>query len=339
MTTEEELLARVQENEELAEKFHQVDTRLLQILSFEDFFQALPAAIAETFDIPRVWFTLISGTSLAELVERQLHEDVPVRWVQPAVFQQLVPQIQGPLLINSDVKRYLPLLPEGNRYLIRSMAITPITLEGEVVATLNQGDAHAHRYHPQLDTVLLERLAVKISLSLSNVTAHERLRALAQQDPLTGLPNRRSLEALLEKEVSRAQRYGSHLSLAFLDLNRFKQVNDTRGHDVGDRLLCHVASLLRNYVRHIDIVARFAGDEFVLLLPQTPLQEAQVLLERVQQQIAATPLAVANDSLVADFCYGVAVWQEPGVHDGSQLLRLADSRLYAAKEQRPPLAD
>ncbi|MBN2645698.1 MAG: GGDEF domain-containing protein [Desulfuromonadaceae bacterium] len=180
---------------------------------------------------------------------------------------------------------------------------------------------------------MLERLALKVSLCLSNVTAHERLKQLANLDPLTRLLNRRVLDAALQREFQRARRYDTALSVVFIDMNDFKRVNDRYGHETGDRLLCHVAMALREESRATDLAARYAGDEFVLILPETREGEACQLVERILSRLVAQPLVFEDEAIVASLCYGVAALPASDASSAQALLKQADSALYLRKRQ------
>jgi diguanylate cyclase (GGDEF)-like protein len=211
------------------------------------------------------------------------------------------------------------------------MAMAPLSLDGEIIGSLNQADFSPERFSPGIDTSLLEQLAVKVSLCLSNVTAHEKLRYMAFHDPLTGLLNRRVMETVLQREFNRARRYKSPLSVVFIDLNDFKAVNDTYGHDCGDDMLQFLGSNLVKMSRDSDVVARFAGDEFVLILPETTAENAEHLMERVCTYLKDTPLKVGPKKITCTISYGVACTRDPLLRDPAALLKAADERLYEAK--------
>ena len=155
-----------------------------------------------------------------------------------------------------------------------------------------------------------------------------RLERDANTDMLTGLPNRRFLQTQLEGEFERAVRYGRTFSVALLDLDHFKRVNDTFGHAVGDKTLQEVARLLTAQVRNLDTTGRWGGEEFLLLLPELPLGTAYEVAERFRQLVAAHPFAHGHPLTVS---LGVAEYR---AGEGlEELLNRADAALYDAKTQ------
>jgi diguanylate cyclase (GGDEF)-like protein len=239
-----------------------------------------------------------------------------------------------PILVNSNLKPYYKLFPRHTKYVINSLAITPISLDGEIIGSMNQADMSKSRFHPGLDASLLEHLAVKMSLCLSNVAAHERLKFLANRDPLTGLLNRRVLEAVLTREFARAIRYKNSLAVAFIDIDDFKGVNDTYGHDRGDDLLNHVAEQLMKISRETDVVVRFAGDEFVVILPQTSAKNAKQLMSRLMEYFSKNPLRTDKITIPASISFGVASTEDKSIRTPLQLIKNADQNLYLTKKQK-----
>ncbi|HWD64585.1 MAG TPA: diguanylate cyclase [Solirubrobacteraceae bacterium] len=152
-----------------------------------------------------------------------------------------------------------------------------------------------------------------------------RLRAAS--DALTGLPNRRAADETLKRMVAQAGRTLSPLSAILLDLDHFKQINDIHGHEQGDEVLAAVGQVLSSTIRESDFAARFGGEEFLLLLPETTREQAAVAAEKVRHALASAHLSVG--SITASL--GVAAFPEDGL-DSEQLLRRADGALYAAKE-------
>jgi diguanylate cyclase (GGDEF)-like protein/PAS domain S-box-containing protein len=153
------------------------------------------------------------------------------------------------------------------------------------------------------------------------------VRRLALTDPLTGVGNRRRLDEALRTEISRMHRYDGRLSAVMTDLDHFKRINDRHGHQVGDQVLQEFARLLQSHCRDIDLVARFGGEEFVILMPEVGLDEARACAERMRATLAQATIPPLAEPVTASF--GVAELA-PG-EDGEALLRRSDEALYAGK--------
>jgi len=160
--------------------------------------------------------------------------------------------------------------------------------------------------------------------------AQAQLEALAVTDPLTGVANRRGFLEACRRELTRAQRTGRPVSLAILDADRFKSVNDTYGHEVGDRVLLAIATGVGGALRRTDMLGRLGGEEFGILLPETALAGAAELAERLRRHLADLPVPTRGGAVRFTVSIGVAVAEEGSV-DVEALLRVADQALYAAK--------
>jgi len=179
------------------------------------------------------------------------------------------------------------------------------------------------------DRALADVLAGQASIALENARLHAIARHDAVTDPLTGLANRRRFMEELGLELSRVHRYGRELSVILLDLDDFKSINDCLGHAVGDDVLCAVAGVLLSGVRDLDVSARLGGEEFAVLLPETNLEGASALAERLRRQVAelGLPVPVGHPPVTASF--GVA--SSPPALSAETLLEVADAALYQAK--------
>jgi diguanylate cyclase (GGDEF)-like protein len=153
---------------------------------------------------------------------------------------------------------------------------------------------------------------------------------LAFHDALTGLPNRSLFDDRLEIALARCRRDGGQLAILFLDLDRFKRINDTLGHEAGDRLLRAVADRLRDCVREEDTIARVGGDEFVILAEGVGDSDARMLAEKILRTIAAAPFSIPGASLPVTASIGVSVFPDHGT-DPARLVRSADDAMYAVK--------
>jgi diguanylate cyclase (GGDEF)-like protein len=331
-----EIIERLKQNENITRKFHEIETRILTILDFRDLFEILLAQIREKFKVPYAWLSMIEKSEVSTLIHALESSEIlkeRLNIIDRQSFYNLVGSEMRPRLVNEDLKPYYQLLPKDYKYFIKSIAIAPISLDGEIIGSLNQADFSSKRFQPGIDTSRLEQLAVKVSLCLSNVTAHEKIRFLAYHDPLTKLLNRRVMESVLKREMNRSKRYGSILSVVFLELDGFKRVNDRYGHDIGDSLLQYVAEQLLEISRDPDVVARFAGDEFVLILPETPAENAVILMNRIKDYLDTHPLEVGELCVPAAISFGVASTEDPQANNASRILKRADEMLYRAKAE------
>ncbi|BCS52352.1 diguanylate cyclase [Geobacter sp. SVR] len=177
---------------------------------------------------------------------------------------------------------------------------------------------------------------VKVHLKIKHLQddlkrTNELLLELSNTDHLTGMYNRRYLMEALDKEVQRSSRKGGNLSLILMDIDHFKQVNDTCGHLQGDVVLQKVALHLQKELRSYDIAARYGGEEFVAVLPDTSLEEAAFVAERVRASIRGIRFTGALSSLSITVSLGVATFTSPGCRSVDEFIKLADDALYRAK--------
>jgi len=332
----QEFMERLRYNEEIARKFFEIEVSILSISNFKDLFERLLAEIREKFEIPYVWISLIDENDTVHFIRDIASSEIlkqRLNIIKKDALLELIGEGAKPLIVNEDLNRFYRLFPQDEKYLIKSAAIAPIALEGEVIGSLNLGDPSSERYCPGMDTTLLERLTVKISTCLSNVEAHEKLRMAASRDHLTGLLNRRVMESALDREYKRAERYETPLSLILLDLDDFKAVNDRYGHDTGDEVLKYVARVFTDLSRETDIVARFAGDEFIIILPSTSFDEARKKIGRLQGYLKKNPLKLSDTTIPVSFSFGIATLQDHGVNSPTSLMKRADEKLYEAKKR------
>jgi len=324
-------------NAYIAEKFFAIETSIFSIHNFRDLFEKLLAEIHDRFSIPRVWIAMTEDNDVWRLLDRMTPGGAfgeQLRIVDAKAFGEIVGDGSAPILANEGLERFSCLLPEGSGHIPGSLAVVPLTYEGRAIGSLNLADESPERYAPGMEVSLLRQLAVKVSICLSNVMAHERLAMLAFRDPLTDLLNRRVMEQVLGREFDRAKRYGTELAVVFLDVDRFKEVNDRHGHDTGDEVLKWVGSRLVAMSRQSDVVARFAGDEFVVVLPNTGADRAYRFVDRLQTFFLSTHLAWEGKVIPVSLSCGVATAAEAGVTDAVALLKKADERLYHSKNSK-----
>jgi diguanylate cyclase (GGDEF)-like protein len=165
--------------------------------------------------------------------------------------------------------------------------------------------------------------------AFKNLLLFEEIKSLAIRDGLTGLYNYRYFWEMLNQQVVQSRRYGWPLSLLFLDIDDFKKVNDTLGHPQGDLVLKALADYLAGAVRQADLLCRYGGEEFVVLLPQTPGGQAHIMAERLREGIAQTAIGLSDRQITITVSIGVAGLTPH--RDGAALVNAADAALYRAK--------
>ncbi len=209
----------------------------------------------------------------------------------------------------------------------------PVTLDTRVVAILGVGFRDAIPADPSLGDTL-ESFAQRLSLALARSEREERLYRQAHFDALTGLPNRLLFRDRLTDELQQVREGGLGGALLYLDLDDFKQVNDTLGHPAGDQMLAIVGQRLRGCVKEHDTVARLGGDEFTIILRALPEPGvAQHVAQRIIDTLAA-PMRLGSQSRRLGVSIGIAVFPDDA-QESDDLIRMADAAMYRAKQQDP----
>ncbi len=206
----------------------------------------------------------------------------------------------------------------------------PIIARGRVIGSLYLTEKADAQQFTAEDENLVVGLAADAAIAIENAHLFEEVQRLAITDGLTGLYNRRHFLELAGREFERSRRYDRPLSAILLDIDHFKRVNDTHGHAVGDEVLQALAARFRENVRDIDLLTRYGGEEFAVLLPESDLAAARQAAERLRQSVAETPIETAAGPLSVTISLGVAL-VAPDCQDPATLLRLADEALYKAK--------
>ncbi|HEX7688600.1 MAG TPA: diguanylate cyclase [Burkholderiaceae bacterium] len=220
-------------------------------------------------------------------------------------------------------------------WLLHRRVIRPLARTTALIVTIAQGQLDVHVPTPRhRDEVadMLGAIGVLRDNSVARRAAEEAIRQMAYYDRLTGLPNRRLLEDRMEQALASARRRGAKVSVLFIDLDKFKQVNDQQGHDAGDWLLQQIAGRMRAALRESDTAARIGGDEFVVLLPDTArVEDAVVAAEKIRREMER-PFAMADGVTLQISCsIGVAMY--PDQAEASQdLLRFGDEAMFRAKK-------
>lgn len=210
-----------------------------------------------------------------------------------------------------------------------SMAIVPLKLEDRVIGAIVIASPEREDI-PQEEATNVGILGAMAATSLEIVWEMEEVSRRARTDPLTGLHNRRHFDELLGQMIKQTDRFGDPVALIMADVDHFKNVNDTWGHDAGDEVLKSLAETLKAGVRDADICSRFGGEEFAIVLPKTTLQGAAELADRLRKQVETKPVVVSGEPISVTISCGVACYPD-GVITKEALFAAADRALYEAK--------
>jgi diguanylate cyclase (GGDEF)-like protein len=208
----------------------------------------------------------------------------------------------------------------------RAVLCIPITYGESLLGVLNVESRNENAFSPQ-DVLILNTLADLLATALHNAFVFQKLQQQSITDGLTGIKTRRFFWEALSAEWKRASRSGRPFSVVLIDLDKFKEVNDTMGHFEGDLVLARVGRLLEQKSRQSNVVARYGGDEFIVLMPETGAEQAQVLAERLRQWIAADPM-LGEHHITGSF--GVASFPMHGFSI-EDIIRVADAGMYVSK--------
>ncbi len=178
---------------------------------------------------------------------------------------------------------------------------------------------------------LLSTVSNQLALFLNNALEHKKYLGLASYDCLTNALNRRAFDDIIEREFNRSVRYKTPLSIIMFDLDHFKKINDSWGHQAGDTVLKEVVGIVHNCLRESDVFARYGGEEFVAILPQTGIEKAGILAERIRMAIENKPINVQEGQVNVTSSVGIACYPFSSIEDKNDLVRMADNALYQAK--------
>ena len=318
------------------------------------------------YDSASVWLYegttthLMGGDGIPDIPEEDKHYTIGENEPDYPLWTQGLPYI-----LLDDVQEDYPQFREPPINYIRGWLGVPLKAHGELIGIISL-DSRKVGYFTHADAQLALNFANQVSIAVENARLfsdledklvqrqglideldstnltlereieerkriQDKLQKLARTDSLTGLFNRRYFFEIAEKEFSESIRYDRPLSVIILDLDLFKEINDTYGHLVGDQALIHIGKLLRKAIRTPDTAARYGGEEFVVLLPETGSAKAMIFAERLRKLVEDSPVQNGNASISLTASFGVAGYQTKGEEKFDQLISKADQALYMAK--------
>jgi len=227
--------------------------------------------------------------------------------------------------------------PAERQYKTNSFISYPIRIGGRTIGVLNVTDKASGEKYDDVDLSLLEIIGPQVALALERAEWQERAKEfqlMSITDPLTGLLNRRYLQERMNEEVNRSKRYEYPMSFLMIDIDDFKSYNDRNGHQAGDQALQITAHCLKVALRSADVACRYGGEEFGILLPQTPLNEASVIAERMRQRVAETVYPHGQSQSLGGVTISIGISSfHKNVDTPERIIAAADRALYEAKSK------
>lgn len=335
------LLAHAQENEAIQQRVHQLELALIASSGLGEYLQQLLTAMPVAFALDAVSLHLHDAEhTIRHLIEA---EGITVAPPDALQFHEDLCGLDS-FACNDSAPQLQPYDEAGHRRLFNlpspalgSVALLPLHRGDRLLGLLVLGSEDAGRFVPEHATDFLRHLAAIAAVCLENAINHERLRHLGLTDALTGVRNRRYFEQRLLDECHALKRHGRPLACLFLDLDHFKQINDQYGHHHGDHVLQRAAARINRQLRDNDLLSRYGGEEFVVLLPDTNVDIAMGIAERIRAALANRGVELADGTpLAVTLSVGVAIVEggtdvEAGVL-AARLVESADNALYRAKE-------
>jgi len=353
---------RLEENKQLREK---LDRMLKEArrneqtqTSFDDFTLSVVAAQGpvELFDLLledqkkfRVDKIMLCLVDRFHEVERLLTESYQnsyqgLSFIDTETCKLLISNIPArPILGTRILTKYdwLINIKDVNKY--QSAALLPLKRGNEIIGLQLLLSKDAERYNKNDGTTFLQKLAAMIAISIENCINRQRILELGYQDGLTNAYNRRYFDERLKHEIDRCTRKKTDLVCLFIDVDFFKKINDSYGHQIGDAVLIRLVALMREQVRSSDIVARYGGEEFAVILPDTGIQIAHEVAERIRSQVESQKLIIEDNTLSTTVSIGMASLSQLKHQNKSfsdkqsenldkMLLGKADEALYQAKQ-------
>lgn len=336
----EDLTAEVARNDEIMRRAQGREMRLLQAESLDALVHALIDGLRVSYGVDYVSVVLcdpdhdIRHLLLANGTPAEEFRDLMVVESMSGLAPQYI-ALQQPWLGSFAACDHQLICPNAGE--AKSIAMIPLSHRGKLLGSINLCSNDPMRFTHVHASDFLAHLGVIASFCIENSINRARLLRSGFTDVLTGWHNRRYLMVRINEELARARRDGTRLVCLMLDVDHFKNVNDTWGHAAGDVVLRELAQRIENQVRASDVAARYGGEEFVVLLPHTEVSSATRLAERIREEVSSSPIGLPNgDSVTITVSIGIAeVGPAKDEKDlktlGDSLIARADVALYAAK--------
>ncbi|WP_455221824.1 DUF484 family protein [Kaarinaea lacus] len=336
---------QARENEQKMRRFHEQELNLISSRTLPDLIQSILYNYRRSFSLDAV--TLVIYDPEYEI--RRILEEEGIRMSDHPSLLFVTEQEKLDNLFGGSLEPKLGTYQKNQHQFLfnqlsqgymtlRSVALLPLIRYGELIGSFNLGSFSEERFAEASGTEFLQRLATIVAICIENATNNERLKRVGLTDPLTRINNRRFFDQRLNEEIGRSMRANEPISCLFIDIDHFKSINDSHGHQQGDFILREVARLIREQLRNCDVIARYGGEEFSVLLANTPEQIAWDVAERIRRSVDQYTfhLPETDKSIHISVSIGIATLAAlQGLEDVSKLGRIlvenADHALYDAK--------
>jgi diguanylate cyclase (GGDEF)-like protein len=218
----------------------------------------------------------------------------------------------------------------AEKYKTKNCAIVPLICHDNVVGVLNFADKINGDSFNSDDISLIQLFGQLVGASIGNIKMFEKIQYQATTDGMTGLANHRTFYDILERELFRIRRYGGKIAIIMIDIDNLKKINDTFGHRLGDKVIQKVSKKIKECIRQIDTAARYGGDEFAIILPNTDHSEARLVAERMVNAVSGSPILWKNEQIVPSISIGLGEYG-PETNPEDMTSR-SDLALYIAKQ-------
>jgi len=240
-----------------------------------------------------------------------------------------------PILVGDIDTHKKPIIRKSQRvfsenYHTKNCLIAPLICQDRVVGVLNLSDKINAASFSCEDIALVELFSQLVGASIGNIKLFEKIQHQATTDGLTGLVNHKTFYEILEKELGRSSRYGGLISVIMVDIDNLKKINDAYGHRTGDKVIKEISRKIRECIRQIDTAARYGGDEFALILPNTSLTDAVIVAERMVNTVAHSPVTWQGQQIGLSISVGLGQYDADTNPD--DIASRSDQALYAAKQ-------
>lgn len=338
----DEFLRFGHENQQILNRHHEMNLRLIASYTLSDLMHHIFTTMKNAAQLDLISMVLLDAKGKLNELVSFLGIDTsryPLLLLAPdmASFHPLLASLRKPLLGPYCIQQHRGLFSAAHQP-PQSVAIIPFIRHYRLTGLVCLGSQDPNRFLPDMATDFLELQGSIMAICLENVITQEKLKQIGLTDPLTGLGNRRHLEEQLLKALSMARRHQHPLSCLFIDIDKFKLINDKLGHPAGDEVLKELALRIRKESRCYDIPARLGGEEFVLILPNTAMHDARSIAERIRLATASQAFSLPENTFcdVTVSIGGYTILNIAPERDLADLahfiLSQADLALYEAKE-------